>query len=228
MSIFTEFISDAGVSIVFGVIAWKFKDVLIDEDVRNLIVSAFRSKDTGEAKKAYVQSIEKIIGNSFLINEKTFTVLAIYLSSSLVRSIANISKEIIEASPEEKKAKTIVGLMLGEKAERSFRSQLYLGVALVTSFVFSIFLDSSMNNFALIFISLLFLGIQVDQKLIEYRIRNGWYGKNEFETREIINFIISHANKDDFNDSGGLKKVIPEPDLQGAEDTAIVTGGATT
>jgi hypothetical protein len=228
MSILTEFTSVAGASIVVGVIAWKFKDVLMDSDVRDLIVNVFRSKDIGEAAKAYIQAINAILGLSFLMHEKIFRILIIYLSSSLVRSIASISIQIIEASPEEKKAKTIVGFMLGEKAERSSRSQLYLGVALAASFVFSIFLDSSINNVAFILISLFFLGIQVDQKLIEYRIKNGWYGNNEFETREIINFIISHANKDDFNDSGGLKKVIPEPELHGAEDTAIVTGGATT
>lgn len=228
MSILTEFASVAGASIVAGVTAWKFKDVLMDRDVRNLIFNVFRSKDIGEAAKTYIQAVDKITGSSFLMHEKFPRILTIYLSSSLVRSIANISKQIIEASPEEKKTKTIVGLMLGEKAENSSRSQLYLGVALAISFAFSIFLDSSMNDVAFIFISLLFLGIQVDQKLIEYRIKHGWYGKNKFETLEIINFILSHANKDDFNDSGGLKKVIPEPELQGAKDTAVVTGEATT
>ena len=66
--------------------------------------------------------------------------------------------------------------------------------------------------------------IHADHKLIEHRIRNGWYGKNEFESREIIEFILSHANKDDFNDSGGLKKIIPTPEFSEEERKEIATG----
>lgn len=128
--------------------------------------------------------------------------------------------------PQKKKnAKTVVGLMLGEKAERSSKSQLSLLIALCISFAFSYYLDTSINSITILVISILFLGIQIDQKLIEYRVKNGWYGKNEFETREIIKFIISHANKDDFNDSGGLKKLIPEPELNKNEDVKVVSGG---
>lgn len=227
MSILTEIATSVGSSIVAAVFIWKLTDIFRDKDVRDLLISVFRAKDISEAAKSYIQAIYKIMDITFTGQDRVLKILTIYLSSSLVRSIASISKQIIEAAPEEKKAKTVVGLMLGEKIEKSSRSQFYLVMALVASLSFSLFMGSGINGIALLVISMIFLGIQVDQKLIEYRIKSGWYGKNEFETREIINFIISHANKDDFNDSGGLKRVIPEPELKESENTSIVTGGTT-
>jgi hypothetical protein len=70
------------------------------------------------------------------------------------------------------------------------------------------------------------MAIHVDHKLIEHRIRNGWYGGNEFESLEIIDFILSHSNKDDFNDSGALKRVIPLPNSTEVKSRDTVIGGA--
>ncbi|MBM6705450.1 hypothetical protein H6A60_13350, partial [Sutterella massiliensis] len=68
---------------------------------------------------------------------------------------------------------------------------------------------AEMNTFVIFVVFVGLSAIFIDHKLIEYRINKGWYGKNEFESREIIRFVLAHADKNDFNDQGGLKKVIP-------------------
>lgn len=145
--------------------------------------------------------------------------LVLFTGKSTLEDIkTKILTEVVKAPPEEKKAKTVVGLMLGEKMKKSFQAQLFLILALTISLFSYILFQTAWNIVAIGIIIFSLLAIQIDKMLIEYRVKNGWYGTNEYEAREIISFIISHANKDDFNDSGGLKKVIPEPEIIEAEE----------
>lgn len=108
--------------------------------------------------------------------------------------------------------------MLGEKLKNSVRIQLVLLLALAINALLAYVNDVEMSLFAICVVAIGFAAIYVDHKLIEYRVRRGWYGKNEFESREIIRFILAHADKNDFNDQGGLKKVIPSPSLEDLSD----------
>jgi hypothetical protein len=49
-----------------------------------------------------------------------------------------------------------------------------------------------------------------NQYILTYRIRHGYYGTTEYESREIINLILKHSNKSDFTDGNGLKELFPE------------------
>lgn len=49
---------------------------------------------------------------------------------------------------------------------------------------------------------------------LEYRIVKGWYGNNEREAREIIEFIIKESSNIDFRDGGKLKKILSDEDLE--------------
>ncbi len=111
-----------------------------------------------------------------------------------------------------RKSNTIVGMMIKERATAANKSHLLL---LGTLVVYLIISSTSLINFnwlAVIFPSVLLLALHADQYLVAYRIRKGWYGRNEYEAREIIDFILSHAEKDDFNDEGGLKKLMDAPE----------------
>ena len=48
------------------------------------------------------------------------------------------------------------------------------------------------------------------QFLLNYRIRRGYYGQNKEEAREIIDFITSEAEKQDFTGGGNIRKIFPE------------------
>jgi hypothetical protein len=65
--------------------------------------------------------------------------------------------------------------------------------------------------------------------LIRYRIEAGHFGLNPVEARELINFIISNADKIDFRDSSG-KTIEPLVSIQTEKETGLTISseGATT
>lgn len=49
---------------------------------------------------------------------------------------------------------------------------------------------------------------------LDYRILKGWYGNNEREAREIIEFIVRESSNIDFRDGGKLKRILSDDDLE--------------
>ncbi len=64
-----------------------------------------------------------------------------------------------------------------------------------------------------IYASLLYL----NTLLVNFRIKKGFYGGNEFEAREIINFIEENSDTIDFSDGDSPKKLFNEEDLKEIE-----------
>ena len=62
----------------------------------------------------------------------------------------------------------------------------------------------------MIYASLLYL----NTFLVNFRIKKGFYGGNEFEAREIINFIEENSEKIDFGDGDSPKQLFNEEDLK--------------
>ncbi|WP_338573777.1 hypothetical protein V6L78_01915 [Pseudomonas canadensis] len=168
-----------------------------------------------------LKSEDKVL--EFLIKEslpksRILGVAILFTNMGLVLSVGNIAQQALMAKDKSKKSSTVVGMMLGEKLKNSVRIQLVLLLALAINALLAYVNDVEMSLFAICVVVIGFAAIYVDHKLIEYRVRRGWYGKNEFESREIIRFILAHADKNDFNDQGGLKKVIPSPSLEDLSD----------
>jgi hypothetical protein len=38
----------------------------------------------------------------------------------------------------------------------------------------------------------------LNRKILDYRVRRGYYGATEYESREIIQFIVDHADDIDY------------------------------
>jgi len=225
MSLLTEIATGAGATIIAIIIIAKFTDVFKNKKVYLSVLETIKSKGVLSTTKAYIKATEAIL-DSVIPGNTIYKQFVIALNSSLMLSIVNIAESIVESNAEERKSKTIVGLMLGEKLKKSANSQLFLITALLINIILSLLSDVPINTLVIV-VAIGLLAIHIDHKLIEHRLKNGWYGKNEFETREIIEFIVSHANKDDFNDKGGLKKVIPLPELNSTKEHASNLGGAT-
>ncbi|MEZ9345683.1 hypothetical protein AB4166_02350 [Vibrio splendidus] len=111
------------------------------------------------------------------------------------------------------RSNTVVGLMLEERFSSSIKNIRLLSLITLVYLSCTYLKIIPFNILALIIPLLLISAILLDQYLITYRVRKGWYGRNEYESREIINYAIAHANKDDFNDEGGLKKLMDAPQL---------------
>lgn len=213
MSIGESLAIGVGTSVLAGVIFSKAKDVWGNENFKSAL-KHFNdsSNELPKRAEAYFKAIEIILDDTIPLAKHNKRML-IYLNSSLVSAISKIYEEVKETSQEKKKSKTIVGVMLQEKMAKSTSAQIILITSFSVNLILSMIGIAPFSNFLLVLSSLLILAIHVDQKLIDYRIKNGWYGRNEFEAKEIIKFIIYHSNKNDFNDSGGLKRVIPIPEI---------------
>ncbi|MDJ0509844.1 MAG: hypothetical protein QNJ64_11395 [Crocosphaera sp.] len=70
----------------------------------------------------------------------------------------------------------------------------------------------------LIYASLLYL----NTFLVNFRIKKGFYGGNEFEAREIINFIEENSETIDFSDGNTPKKLFNEEDLKEIEEEIML------
>ncbi|MCO7519198.1 MULTISPECIES: hypothetical protein [unclassified Pseudomonas] len=132
---------------------------------------------------------------------------------SLAKTVIQLLEGDSTTSEAQAKSNTIVGLMLIEKMQKSSLILLFLFSAVLVDLSIDKLFGLGSNGYVTILAAGLWSLILLDHKIIEYRIRKGWYGRNEFETREIIHFALSHANKDDFNDQGGLKKIVPLPEI---------------
>ncbi len=191
-----------------------FNDIKNNKDFESAI-KHFYNKANPLSKKGenYLNSIEIVINGTFpffKINKWLF----IYLHFTSISVITTLFFEPNNKHPENQTSNTIVGMMLLEKINKALNIQVFLLSCLSFHILLVCFSVVNFSSFLLAIILIGIFSIHIDQKLINYRIQKGWYGKNEFEAKEIINYIISHSNKDDFNDSGGLKKVIPLPKIE--------------
>ncbi|HCE3202152.1 TPA: hypothetical protein ACX3CW_002261 [Vibrio parahaemolyticus] len=141
----------------------------------------------------------------------------------ILNEIAHEVKPKSNTNEVKPKSNTIVGLMLEKKLTDSNTNTRRLLLVIAAYLIFVGVDIITFNQFVLIIPSLLLAALYLDQYLIVYRVRKGWYGRNEYEAREIIAYVISHADKDDFNDEGGLKKLMDSPERE-AHTTAEVEG----
>ena len=128
------------------------------------------------------------------------------LMSSLVQNyLSATDKKSIDRS-------TIVGIMLGKKISKYTKAFtcLFAGLAL---HMILVLLNLQQVNLTLIGILLLFISaLSLNQKMLEYRIKRGYYGTNGYEVKEIVQFIQEHSDKTDFIDKNGTKKLLPAPE----------------
>lgn len=202
-----------GLSTAFVILSMAI-NFLRNEDFK----SAFKHSLNASAKlsdraNAYCRVVEIILVDTFPFgryNKKTI----LLMNSALIAAVSALSGELNGGSEQNKRSNTIVGVMLIDKLKKSTKIQFILILCLVINFLLALLTAIEFSYFLLAIVSLMLFCIHADQQLIMYRVKKGWYGKNEYEAKEIINFILSHANKNDFNDSGGLKRVIPLPEVE--------------
>ena len=203
--------------IVFMVyLAAKIYDGFGSSEVREFIKNLLNQEGKNGADKVYLRAVEVILEGTIL-GGGSYKKVMIKMNRSLVASMLIVVEQAVKSVGNEKKAKTIVGMMLGEKIKRSSLAQIFLILSIVFHLALVAFFDANLSGLVLLLCGTALIAMHIDHKLIEYRVEMGWYGKNEFESREIIEFILSYSNKDDFNDHGGLKEIIPTPEVPDKE-----------
>jgi hypothetical protein len=108
---------------------------------------------------------------------------------------------------------TIVEIMVGEKTNKTNKSYIFLLISLLAHFAFAYLTNVNFNSWLVLLILLLMGALYSNQKILDYRIRKGYYGATEYEAMEIIQFILEHAEDIDFTDGTGTKKLMPDPEI---------------
>jgi hypothetical protein len=107
------------------------------------------------------------------------------------------------------------------------KSYIYFTLAIGAHLLFVVFFKTNINYWLILLIILLAGSLFTSRQLLRYRIRKGYYGTNEDEAREIIQFILEHAEDTDFSSGDGPKKIMPDPEIELQEDF-VPAGGLTT
>lgn len=122
--------------------------------------------------------------------------------------------------------KTIIGIMVDNRIKSTTKSYILLFLSLVVQLGFSYFTKEQINGWLITIVVFLLAILFINQKMLEYRVKKGYYGATEYEAREIIEFILNHADKTDFTDNDGLKKLMPDPEIE-LQRESIPEGGVT-
>lgn len=148
------------------------------------------------------------LGRANRLREKSYIASNIwfYLNSGLIDSV--VKNVVYNDDSTEIDRNTVIGLLVGDKIKKDTRSFLYIGVALVVVLGSSLIGISELNYWLVSLLLIAFSLLNLNQKVLEYRISNGLYGQNQYEAREIIGYIENHSNPDDFHD--GDNKVFQE------------------
>jgi hypothetical protein len=135
----------------------------------------------------------------------------------------NLSKEDQERSMKKKFPQlSIAGIIRKRKLDDTSKTMAFLLISLVLSMLLS-FLN--VVNWGTIQIALFMpiVLLYVSQITLDYRILKGFYGNNEREAREIIEFIVKESSGIDFTDHGKPKKILSDANLEEIKQEVIQT-----
>jgi hypothetical protein len=118
---------------------------------------------------------------------------------------------------------TIVGVMLLNKSKVFAKAYIYLFISLLINIFVAIIFP--VIGYLPLMVTLVALGlVYLNQHILEYRIKNGYFGNNEYEAREIIQFITEHRDKSDFTSGGKIKDLLPASEVEEIISTFPVKG----
>jgi hypothetical protein len=122
---------------------------------------------------------------------------------------------------------TIVGMMLDKYSASDAKSYVCLLLSVVAYSIFVLLSKSTINYGVVLFVVVLAGILYTNRELLVYRIRKGYYGTTEEEARDIIEFILDHSDDTDFTDGSGIKKLMPDPEVE-LQEEFVPVGGLTT
>ena len=138
----------------------------------------------------------------------------------------SLIKELIDkiASKESKKSQSIVSIMIDSRAKGVQKAFIFLAITLLGQLVFTYFTKSEISSWFILFLLFLACALYLNQTILEYRVKKGLYGANDYEAREIVEFIFANAEHVDFSSGDGAKRIFPEPEKE-TQEKIIPEGG---
>lgn len=185
-------------------------------DVKNI-----KSIDITYAKYLRTSKVLQSIGRASRLKEKqpAYQKLWVHLNSGLINS--TLINVMYNDDSSDIDRNSIIGMLVGEKIRKDTKSYIFIIISLVISVAIPIFTSMTVNYWLISFLLMMFSLLVLNQKTLEYRIANGFYGNTQYEAREIISYIEKHASNDDFNGFDN-KRIFPKKQHQHKEYKGIL------
>ncbi|KQA98058.1 hypothetical protein XV92_17645 [Vibrio metoecus] len=190
---------------------------------RDIDDNKFERIDVTYSKYLRTTKMLQSIGRASRLKEKqpAYQKLWMFLNSGLVNSTLKNVMYNDESSEIDKNS--IVGMLVGEKIKKDTKSYIFIMISTIISIVLPLLTNSDVNFWLISFLLSLFSLLVLNQKLLEYRITNGFYGSNQYEAREIIGYIEQHSSDDDFTGFND-KKTFPKTQSKRQECSGLLGG----
>jgi hypothetical protein len=169
---------------------------------------------------ARIKDIMGISGQYYNITVIVFgSILGIGMTKTLTAMLPLIRRPLPAHSPKLHKNLAIAEIFAA-KRERSTRLSSALVIAMIT---YSWITEAKTGYYLGVIILVL---LWSDHLILAYRIRRGYYATNQHEAKELLRFLIAHADKGDFSDGDDLRRIFPTPEEVGSEHGVRLPGYA--
>ncbi|MEW6659431.1 MAG: hypothetical protein AB1424_12300 [Thermodesulfobacteriota bacterium] len=151
----------------------------------------------------------KSIGLTFLIISIVILLLIVIIynylkelnlrTSNIYNSVESLDKYIIEQSIDE--------IISNNKLRKSAVTYFILFISCIVFILVHTYYPSKSFNLVTAFILFVMMILFINNSILEYRISKGYYGSNDHEAREIINFILTLPSNTDFRNGAAFKNL---------------------
>jgi hypothetical protein len=117
--------------------------------------------------------------------------------------------------------RTVIALWLLYRSRSDLIAVTCLACAIAAHFVLMGFTNVDSKQSTALLVAALACMIAVNRAVCMYRVRKGYFGSNETEARELLRFLLDHAEESDFSGGMGLRDRVPE-DLRAAEVVGVL------
>jgi hypothetical protein len=133
------------------------------------------------------------------------------LLQQTVYNLSSLSAYEMTRRQEEYIYPTIISVFIQQQSKNNSIAYCVLFLAVIAHIMFVFLLGLEMNIGVIISVLFIVLTLYINEIVLIYRIKHGFYGTNEYEVREILHFITNHADPSNFTTGQGLKDLLPPP-----------------
>ncbi|MBD3337870.1 MAG: hypothetical protein GF353_02100 [Candidatus Lokiarchaeota archaeon] len=119
-----------------------------------------------------------------------------------------------EHSKKHFKSLSIAGIMLNKRAKNDYYAILIVFGCILLYMSAIAYFNVRINYYLIGILVFLIAMLLIDILIFVYRLRNGLFPNNEYEAREIVEFILSETENIDFTDGEKMKSIISSADLK--------------
>lgn len=141
-----------------------------------------------------------------LVNQIYYIVVKVFFSKKYSESLKKLysSRNVLTKSEfDELKRKTVVELYLVSERKVFIKAKIYTLLVLIATTI--IHIQYPIGILAITVCVVLFSMLEVKEKVIAYRVANGFFGSNQYEALQLIKFINEHIDEINGGTNGGRK-----------------------